>query len=288
MGISQYSTVRIRCYLSNRPRQCNKNELIVLFALLKYDTAFSCGLALEEVNRDNIVLYTQSKRTYAIDLVINLECFRRGFCINRLYVEVFVDHCDNSTTYLYESTQLPRTFVMSQESARGLLSASRPVDNLWLVAKRAMFDPYCRVEDLSELFSISVLDKDLDLIDKFTLVKPKVPDDYDKYEALNILPPAMIFEGPKHQIRELLLGECKDKTFLQILEYGLHNEFKQISLDELGRRIQDNTDENCSDMDEEMYSLLLPPLRPFVQRLKKNPKLRDRIRLLQLLNQGAI
>jgi len=177
---------------------------------------------------------------------------------------------------------------MSQESARGLLSASRPVDNLWLVAKRAMFDPYCRVEDLSELFSISVLDKDLDLIDKFTLVKPKVPDDCDKYEVLDILLPAMIFEGPKHQIRELLLGECKDKTFLQILEYGLHNEFKQISLDELGRRIQDNTDENCSDMDEEMYSLLLPPLRPFVQRLKKNPKLRDRIRLLQLLNQGAI
>jgi len=273
--------------LSNKPKQYNENELIALFALLRYDTAFSCGLALEEVNPDKIVLYTQSKRTYATDLVVNLECFRRAFEIDKLYVEIFADHCDDETVYLYESTQLPRTFIMSRKSTGRLLSVLsvyRVLDNLWFAAKRAMFDPYCRVEDLLELFSVTVTDEDLDLINKFTLVEPRVPSGNSYNEHKISITLTNESSQYKRYIKELLLGKCRDKAFLTILQYALQNEFKYISLDEMGQRIR-STNEECSDMDDEIYSLLLPPLRPFVQSLKKNPKLRERIKLAQLLAQ---
>jgi len=284
MGIPQYSVVRIHCYLSNKPKQYNENELIALFALLRYDTAFACGLALEEVNQDNIVLYTQSKRTYAIDLVINLECFRRAFDIDKLYVEVFANHYDDDNVYLYESTQLPKAFVISRKTTGSLLSIYRILDNSWFAAKRAMFDSYCRVEDLLGLFSVTVTDEDLDLISKFTLVEPRVPSDCDRYDSLGTFP-SEYSEGYKRHIRELLTGKCENKAFLRIVKYALQNEFKYIRLDEMGQRIRSTDKESPPLMDDEMYGLLLPPLRPFVQSLKKNPKLRERIKLAQLLTQ---
>ena len=271
--------VLFKCQFSSKPEKVyNDCELAGLAKLLAFGNDKWTGLVLREVNlEENYAAFLTTRRVIPpyslVVLAVPLICFKEALGLESILVRL---DPGQEILGVYE-------FIIGSEAVKSLIPIvkTREIDPS-ILAKLAMFDSHFRVKELCYICKDLYIDSDyVNLFKKLYMLAPTAFPTYKEVGFCEDVPRTASIVLRAKKFVQTIMGESDgeiDQILLELCLKWMERNHEQVSLEEIG----------CEDDIPEFESIeiddLFFPEREFIARLKTDKELRERIRVIHLLD----